>query len=120
MAHQSTDLHPLRLAVSPDGFRGLQEVLDLRYTRLQLKLASGYLGRVQRNARRTSGSESSTRVLSISIASQMPAVVVISTIVDDLREGHAPIRARTVFLKFARTRMLNSTVCFSASHSAEE
>jgi len=34
VVNESGDLHPLRLSVSPNGFRGLQQMLDLRNGRL--------------------------------------------------------------------------------------
>ena len=37
VVNESGDLHPLRLSVSPDGFRGLQQMLDLRNGRLGRK-----------------------------------------------------------------------------------
>lgn len=49
----------------------------------------------ERMTEHTSGSESSTSVLSNSMAC------------------HTPIRARVFFLKFSRARMLYATVCFS-------
>ena len=63
----------------------------------------------------TSGSESSTSVLSFSIASQIPVCNKVSYRRAQQASGSEdePIRARTVFLKLARTFKLNSTVCFS-------
>jgi hypothetical protein len=72
VVYEPGDLHPFGLSVSPDGLGSLEEVLDLREFGLKDRLPRKSV-RCSRESSHTSGSESSTNVLSFSIASQIPA-----------------------------------------------
>ncbi len=102
---EARDLHPLRLSISADSLRGLQEVFDLREAGLEERSSVSSKHFAKRNGRtRTSGSESSTSVFSFSMASQIPVRGDQREALSAVRTAAAVIEAGTSTHPFSRAR----------------